>query len=340
MKKLLTLTLSALAVFAASAREYGGTLGDNDNISWQLRDSVLTISGTGELPSYTPTDFQRNPFMDNRMALGVHTIVINEGITEIGAFSFGQRTDARNGSELYVNLRRVYLPQSLRKIAHHAFTRVPVKQILLPDSIEEISAAAFANSGLRYVKLPAGLKKIGPEAFLQCRNLIGVDLNHVDIPLGTGVFFNCEQLQIVCHTENIRDIAPSTFDATRLTGASPEDLLKHFKRDGMEYALANGQTLQSYYASEAENLTTLFILDDLQLMPYDRKNGTCRIETVCHGNFLISLTPEQEAALRKDWHAISLACQPAFVPRKGKLIMQSVSFTLPDKTKIIAAPLL
>lgn len=337
MKRVISLAILASALFVVGAREYGGRLGEN--IRWQLSDSVLTVSGTGAMPSYTTSDWARNPFMDERMARGVHTIVISEGITEIGAYSFGYRGNTSTNTELYPNLRRVMLPQSLRKISHHAFTRVPVRHINLPDGIEDISAAAFANTGLRYVRFPAGLKRIGPEAFLQCRNLIGVDLNHVDIALGTGVFFNCEQLQIVCHTENIRELAPSTFDATRLTGSTPEFLMRYFKEDGLKHTLQTGGTIEDFYHSEAENLTTLFILDDLQLLPYDAESGTCRVTTVCHGDFVVSLTPEQAAQLRKGWREIALACQPAFVPRRGSLIMQSVTFTLPDKSRIIAARL-
>lgn len=359
MNRLILTLIATSAIFAASGREYGGRL--NDRISWTLQDSVLTVSGTGAMPSYTTTDWMRNPFMDERMALGVHTIIIEEGITEIGSFAFGQRADVRNsrinregakgafaptqsdevgnGTALYANLRRIDLPQSLRKIAHHAFTRVPVRNILLHDSIETIGAAAFANSGLRSVRLPAGLKHIGPEAFLQCINLIGVDLNNVNVALGTGVFFNCEQLQLICHTQNIRDIAPSTFDATRLTGGTPEFLLEKFSHDGLQYALDQGMTASEYYKSDAENLTSILLLDDLRLMPYDSESGTCRLETVCHGNFLIALTPAQAESLHANWREIYFACQPSFRPRKGKLILQNIIFILPDETKVIAAPI-
>ncbi|MCM1309689.1 MAG: leucine-rich repeat domain-containing protein [Bacteroides sp.] len=337
MNKIILTLISATAIFAASAREYGGTLGSN--ISWQLRDSILTVSGIGAMPSYTTTDWTRNPFMEERMAKGVRDIVIEEGITEIGAFSFGFRGNTQENTELYANLRSVTLPQSLRKIGHHAFTRIPVRVINIPDGVEDISAAAFANTGLRYVKLPASLMRIGPEAFLQCRNLIGVDLNHLDLALGTGVFFNCEQLQIVCHTENIRDIAPSTFDATRLTGSTAEYLLKYFKEDGLSYSLANGRSAADFYKSEAENLTTLFILDDFTLSPYDPESRTCRLQSVCHGDFILSLTPDQEQLLRTSLYKTVRECQPAFVPRKGRLIMQSLTLTLPDKTKLIAAPI-
>lgn len=313
------------------------------------------------MPSYTTTDWMRNPFMDERMALGVHTIIIEEGITEIGSFAFGQRADIRNsrinregakaaftptqsneagnGTALYANLRRIILPQSLRKIAHHAFTRTPVRNINLPDSIEDIGAAAFANCALRSVRLPAALKHLGPEAFLQCPNLVGVDLNNVDIALGTGVFFNCEQLQLVCHTKNIRDIAPSTFDATRLTGGTPEFLLKHFREDDIEHYLDQGMTAADYYKSEAENLTAMLMLDELQLTPYDPESGTCRLETVCHGNFLIPLKPNQADTLRNNWREICLSCHPAFRPIGGKLHLQNISLYLPDGTQLIAAPL-
>lgn len=339
MKKFLLIIISASAIFAAYGREYGGRL--NDSITWRLTDSVLTISGSGEMPSYAPSELSRNPLQNEDMALGVHTIIIEEGITAIGNFSFGQRRDVRNGNhpELYANLRRIYLPKTLRKIGHHAFTRVPVSNIFLPDGIEDIGASAFANSLLRYVKLPASLKHLGPEAFLQCPNLIGIDLNNLSIGLGTGTFFNCEQLQIVCHTQNITDIAPSTFDATRLSRSTPEFLLACFKQDGLQYCIQNGQTAREYYKSEAENLTTLFILDELTLTPYDPESGTCRLQTVCHGDFLIPIKRYQEEDLRKNWRQISLACRPTFVPRHGKLLMQSLTLELPDGTKLIAAPI-
>lgn len=358
MNRLIISLLSASAIFAASGREYGGRL--NERISWQLQDSVLTVSGTGAMPSYTTTDWTRNPFMDERMAIGVHTIIIEEGITEIGSFAFGQRADIRNsrinregakaaftptqssevgnGTALYANLRRVILPQSLRKIAHHAFTRTPLRNINLPDSIEDIGAAAFANCGLRSVRLPAALKHLGPEAFLQCTNLIGVDLNNLNLALGTGVFFNCEQLQLVCHTQNIRDIAPSTFDATRLTGGTPEFLLKHFHEDGIQYFLDQGLTAADYYKSDAENLTSMLLLDELTLSPYDPETGTCRLTTVCHGDFLIPLKPDQADALHCNWREIYLSCHPAFRPIRGKLHLQNITFFLPDDTKVIAAP--
>lgn len=333
---LLTITLAS-SIFAASGREYGARL--NDNISWTLQDSVLTISGTGAMPSYVPNNADRNCFLDEDFAKKVHTIIIEDGITEIGSYSFGQRVTADRGL-LYDNLRTIKLPSSLRKIGHHAFTRIPVSNIVLPEGLEDIDASAFANCiGLRSIKLPSTLKHLGPEAFLQCSNLIGVDLNFLNIPLGTGVFFNCENLQLICHPENIKKIAKSTFNATRLNDSNPDKLLEVFRRGGLEHTLSQGGTARDYYLSDAENMTSMFQLDDLSLEPFDAESSTARINTVCHGSFIVPLTPGQYDSLRDNWEQISLECQPAFLPRKGRLILQSVFFMLPDETKLIAAPL-
>lgn len=59
MNKIILLIISASVIFAASGREYGGCL--SNSINWHLSDSILTISGSGEMPSYSPSDLQRNP---------------------------------------------------------------------------------------------------------------------------------------------------------------------------------------------------------------------------------------------------------------------------------------
>lgn len=74
------------------------------NATYTINDSTLTISGTGEISdnAFAHKDFS-----------GIKSIVINEGITDIGQFAF------------FVNMSQdltsVHLPASLINISEYAF---------------------------------------------------------------------------------------------------------------------------------------------------------------------------------------------------------------------------
>ena len=255
IRRLIVLTCIALAVGSACAdgrRE--GKL--SDNIFWELEDSVLTVSGRGKMPSWTTTSLVRNPFQDERFALGVKEIIIDEGITEVGNFTFGSRGNVRgdrvrreggkaafepsqseetaDGSALYSNLVHISLPSSLRTIGAFAFARVPVRGITLPEGLRKIGASAFANSGLRFVRLPSTVKSVGAEAFASCAAMSAADLSNLDIELSPGMFFNCESLRMILHTPNVRDIRHGALDATPFADFTDAALIDMFRSDGLD----------------------------------------------------------------------------------------------------------
>ncbi|MDE6367023.1 MAG: leucine-rich repeat domain-containing protein [Muribaculaceae bacterium] len=378
MKRILAIsTLALTAIFATSAREYGGKL--SKNVSWSIADSVLTLSGSGATPGYNPSNLSRNPFMDENLAMKFHTIVFDEGITEIGSFLFGQRGDVHNPARLrhgaygefsgtdseisgrqtalYYNLRSVILPSTLRKIGHHAFSRLPVSNIEFPEGLEEIGAAAFANSFLRAVRLPSTLQTLGSEAFSTCLCLAAVDFNYLPLNIPTGAFFNCEKLRIVLHSWAIREIAPSAFDASPMGRYDSDTLLNMFHEDGyehyqkkhlparaefkgsdLEYQQASTLNLQNFYKAEAAVATSFFELDELTLLPYNSETSTIRIATVNHGTLLLALNRQQAGQLAIHWNEVKKNVRPTFRQHNGRVLLQSVEFTLPDSTKLIAAP--
>lgn len=378
MKRTLAFSTLILAtIFATSAREYGGKL--SKNVSWSITDSVLTLTGSGATPGYNPSNLSRNPFMDENLAMKFHTIVFDEGITEIGSFLFGQRGDVYNparlrhgaygefsGSDseisgrrtaLYYNLRSVVLPSTLRKIGHHAFSRLPVSNIELPEGLEEIGSGAFANSFLRAVRLPSTLRTLGSEAFSTCLCLAAIDFNYLPLKIPTGAFFNCEKLRIVLHTWSIREIAPSAFDASPMGRYDSDTLLNMFHEDGyehylkkhmparadfkgtdQEYQQACNLNLEGFYKAEAAVSTSFFELDELTLLPYNSETSTIRIATVNHGTLLLALNQQQARLLELNWNDVKNTGRPAFRPHNGRVLLQSVEFTLPDSTKLIAAP--
>lgn len=260
MKRQIVAAVGAIVALAAVGADKSGRL--SDSISWEITDSVLTVSGSGAMPSYAPAKLSGNPFQDERLAYGVHTIVIGEGVTEVGDFAFGSRGNVKgarvmrvgaaeafsplqseyvcDGSPLYANVRSVVLPSTLKKVGQFAFTRVPITSVALPEGLEEIGYSAFANTGLRSLKLPQSLRRVGPEAFSTCLNLVAVDLNGLDLTLSNGCFFNCENLRMILHSGNVGGLSESTFRATSFESFREAELLAMLRSDGLEnYLKAN-----------------------------------------------------------------------------------------------------
>ncbi len=116
------------------------------NISWTFYpNGLLSISGTGAIGDYSLSD---RPPWEIEVPF-VNTIILQNGITRIGAYSFQE----------FEHVTEIQLPASLECIGDHAFQNCSgLKQITLPTSLTEIGADAFGNC--------AGMKKAiynGPE---------------------------------------------------------------------------------------------------------------------------------------------------------------------------------
>lgn len=142
MKKIISLIISTIifisamssgmCTFAASA---SGKCGDN--VSYTYNDGTLTISGSGPMynAEYDAATYINWDWVEN--ALEVNSVVINKGITAIGAYAF----EALNISG----------------------------QVTIPDGVTSIGLGAFTyNTGLTAVSIPASVTSIGMGAFYEC----------------------------------------------------------------------------------------------------------------------------------------------------------------------------
>ena len=92
----------------------------------------------------------------------ITTIVIPEGVKEIGNYAFNGCT----------NLTSVTIPNSVTTIGSNAFDGcTALTNITLPDGITAIRTNAFANSGLTSVEIPASVTGVASNAFAGCSDL-------------------------------------------------------------------------------------------------------------------------------------------------------------------------
>ena len=196
----LALTVGAGTLFAES-----GTCGDN--LTWDLTNGVLTISGTGSMTNWTGDPHA--PWYADRTS--VQSVVINEGVTSIGDAAFFNCTA----------LSTVTVPQSVTRVGDNVFVgcsaltainvasgnakycssygalfnkektkliRFPAgKQgtytYTIPDGVTLIGEYAFQRSlGMTSVIIPGSVKEIGWNAFDGCENLTSITCNAVTPP--------------------------------------------------------------------------------------------------------------------------------------------------------------
>ncbi len=156
----------------------GGTCGEG--LSWHYDNRTLTITGAGAMDDYSPASGLA-PW--NAYASGITTLVVGEGITDIGDYAFYRLE----------SLRQVSLPSTLTDIGNDAFWYCQaLESIDLPAGIGRIGNDAF---GLCYslvdVVLPPSLCELGSEAFYSCASLTGVSIPETVTAIGADAFAYC-----------------------------------------------------------------------------------------------------------------------------------------------------
>ena len=210
MKKKFLLFLLATVAGAGTLFAESGKCGEN--LTWNLTGGVLTISGTGEM--YDFENGSLTPWYD--ISSTINTVIINEGVTYIGASAF----------EHYENIQAINIPYSITSIGDGAFnwceslTQVTlnsdaivstdytqysisnifgyqVEEYIIGNRVTSIGHRAFYNyDGIHYgkennltsVTIGNSVTSIGSEAFYGCSNLVSVSLPEGVTSIGDEAF--------------------------------------------------------------------------------------------------------------------------------------------------------
>lgn len=217
----------------------GGTWQSGNNGSlgsgtWRFDpvSGFLKFEGTGKMPDFDYTNDEAAPWLEYAdRAAGVE---VGEGITVIGAWSFGMfplleevrlpSTLRKIGLSAFyecVSLQVIEIPQSVNTIGETAFygcRRLPeitvtgelltvqtgtfamceeLRSVTLPDSVDEIQGGAFLLSGLEQFRIPAGVTDIPEACFEGCGQLERIVIPSGVTLIEAGAFSCCDSLRNV-----------------------------------------------------------------------------------------------------------------------------------------------
>ena len=238
---LLIITVITVFCLAVSASATWEKVSEDSNIEYHFDDmtGTLHIRGEGKIPDdflgkcgeyYYGEDYEEFDGADDDFEIPedfsymqkVKTLIIEEGITEIGHCAFlGNYRYYKFMTELRTvvlpdsleiigdyafaeceNLKRVIMSGNLKKIGQYAFYQTAVSSINFPEGLETISSYAFYGTDMNNLSLPETLKTIGYYAFC------GTKVKNVYIPesvtsIGKYAFEGCKSLKKITFTNAI-----------------------------------------------------------------------------------------------------------------------------------------
>lgn len=214
-----------------------------NSISYTLKDGVLTISGTGNMPKYET--YEDTPWYDVRF--DVRELIIEDGITGISDYAF---------TSCYL-LKTVTLPDSIKTIGLAAFCECEdIETVKLPANLQKIDTAAFADCfELKEIIWNNSLKEIGDYAF-QYTAIKDMQIPEGVTKIGNYVFMD-SSIETVTLPASATSIGCVGYTAQSLKSITVRTENKNYKSVDGVLLTADGKTLISYPANKEINSYTI-----------------------------------------------------------------------------------
>lgn len=261
-------------ISATPALEYYGQCGDT--AYWSCNGSVLEIFGAGAV--WSEDNLQNLKFSQYS---GIKSIVIDEGITEIGNGTFKKCEEVET----------IEFPQTLEKIGKNAFEACDsLKELRLPENLKFIGADAFSDcKGLESVFVPASIENMENTVFGYCNNLKNVKLENGLKTLGramfvcTGieniripdsvktieddVFLSCEQLREITLGSSVNSIGYGAF--LNCSSLETVKIFSHVTND----ILTNSELGKYYIANEDYTKIMKTSVENMKIISYENSEA-------------------------------------------------------------------
>lgn len=177
-----------------------GDCGENATYFLDSENCVLTISGTGAISDFKVLNSSIKtttvPWIIYKDY--VKKVVIEEGITEIGAYTFCDHSA----------LKEISYPKGITKIGESSFEQCSsLESITIPDGVVSVGNYAFRGCAIpEEITIPDSVTDIGRECFKNCKNLCSVKLPGNIENLQYGLFYGCDALTVLDIPDSVTSI--------------------------------------------------------------------------------------------------------------------------------------
>jgi len=198
-----------------------GILNENMKLTLNKTTGEFHFSGTGPMPGYDVVNNSYAPYNSHRPY--VKHIILDEGITTVGDFTFWQFGEVETvqlpstityiGASAFQQnskLKSINIPSGVTYIGQQAFDGCPVlENVVLPSELQTIGMYAFRDCTILFTELtiPASVTSVGAYAFQSMQSLETLNWNSNANILASS-FENCPNLNVV----NING-TPKTIDS-------------------------------------------------------------------------------------------------------------------------------
>uniref|UniRef100_UPI0037DD67F5 leucine-rich repeat protein n=1 Tax=Methanomethylophilus alvi TaxID=1291540 RepID=UPI0037DD67F5 len=207
---LVMVSVSAYAVVSEcsdgseAASDHSGFCGDNVRYVFDSSTGTLTISGSGDISSYSYGSAPWYPYRSD-----VKKVVIEDGVTSIGDWVF----------DGCASLASVTIPDSVTSIGGRAFSGCSsLASVVIGDGVTSIGDWALSGcTSLTSVVIGDGVTSIGSNAFRDCTSLTSVTIPDSVTSIGGYAFSGCSSLASVTIPDSVTSIGDYAFrDCTGL----------------------------------------------------------------------------------------------------------------------------
>lgn len=175
--------------------------GDRSVVATLSKDGVLSISGTGKMKNWSHSE---NAYW-YEMIDKITSVIIDEGVTNIGDFAFNGCTSLTN----------IIIPNSVTSIGHIAF---------------------YECTSLTELKIPNNVTSIGDSAFNRCTSLTNIVIPNSVTSIGNSAFMECTSLSNIVISDNVTSIKPFSFlECTSLTSIEIPNSVNNIERFAFSY---------------------------------------------------------------------------------------------------------
>ena len=221
---------------------YSGTCGEN--LQWTYNAGVLSITGFGEMNSYSSSYSSTGAFMTNSAPWqlfrdSISVINLPQDLTSIGSYAFVQCKNVKN----------ITIPDSVKTIGIYAFSGCKVSTVywnarncaktfyqnysgsmdysqygpfmggrdsittfIIGESVDSIPAyLCYGMSKLQSIRIPEKITTINERTFYNCSALQDINLNHITI-IGNSAFNGCKSLTSA-KMQNVNQLGSSAFSS-------------------------------------------------------------------------------------------------------------------------------